>query len=193
MIYRLLLAGFLCLLVLPGKGAPATSPEQMYLTDTIKVMMRSGPGIDYKIVAMPTVGQAVTVLETGEQWTRVQLSGGKKGWVLNHFISEEIPQRMQLAECREKYADILEKYKPAVKQKEALIKENAALKAEFASNVKETEERIRRLIRENKELSRANRWSHRLLLSFLYGAGVLLAGIFFGSRMKKDKQRRYLV
>lgn len=191
--YRFFAAGCFCLLIFSGPGAGRTLSEEAYLTDTIKVMMRSGPGIDYKITAMPRLGQAVTVLEAGEEWTRIRLVSGREGWVLNRFIAEEVPQRMLLSECRNKYADIAEKYTQTMQQKEALVQKTRELQQKLARQVEGTAGRIERLTRENEKLSRANRRTNRLFRAFLYGAGVLLVGIFIGSRIKKDKRRRYLV
>lgn len=179
----------LFLLIISGARFAAGAAEQMYLTDTVKVMMRSGPGIDYKITAMLTVGQPVEIMETSEDWTHIQRADGQTGWVLNRFVGPEIPHRVLLDKCRQDYEALSQKCSGADTVNQTLLDENKRLKERLSENVAATAERLEQLTRENEKLTKASQKRNRLFRAFLYGAGVLLVGIFIGSRGKKERRR----
>jgi CRP-like cAMP-binding protein/uncharacterized protein YgiM (DUF1202 family) len=54
--------------------------------------MRSGPGTDYRVLALLAEGQEVNVLgrdETGE-WFKISLDSGEEGWVATEFIDVDV-------------------------------------------------------------------------------------------------------
>ena len=65
--------------------------ETMYVSDVMKVTLRTGPGIDHKILALIKSGQEVEVLEPNDQWTRVRLGDKKEGWILTRFLTTTKP------------------------------------------------------------------------------------------------------
>lgn len=50
------------------------------------VRMRSGPGTGYAIVGVYSVGTAVTVLQTGTSWSKIQI-GSRVGYMMNKFLT----------------------------------------------------------------------------------------------------------
>ena len=56
--------------------------ETVYVSDEIKLTMRSGPGTDRKILDIVSTGEKMELLEDGEEWVLVRLAGDKEGWVL---------------------------------------------------------------------------------------------------------------
>ncbi len=179
----------LLLLALSGPWSVADATDQAYLTDTVKVMMRSGPGIDYKITAMLTVGQPVEIMETNEDWTHIKRANDQDGWVLSRFVGMETPCRVLLDACRQDAVVVSRKYVETDKINQSLREENRRLKEKLSQNVTVTSQRLERLTRENEKLTKANQQRNRLFRAFLYGAGVLLVGVFIGSRGRKDKPR----
>ena len=83
---------FLCLgfflIVLPVHS------EAMYITDDMRVMLRSDAGTDRRIIAMPKSGTRVEVLEESEDgWSKVRLPNEKEGWLLTRYLSPGPPTK----------------------------------------------------------------------------------------------------
>jgi len=97
----------LCLMSLPSWAATA------YVTDSLKITLRTGPGTDNKIIAMLSSGERVEVLETGNDWTRVRVLGSegeqKEGWVLSRFLIERQPWEMQARNLAKETTSLKEK------------------------------------------------------------------------------------
>jgi len=65
--------------------------ETMYVGDIIKITVRTGPGINHKIVAMINSGERVEVLKPEDEWSLVRITNGKEGWVLSRFLKSKEP------------------------------------------------------------------------------------------------------
>ncbi|MDY6906347.1 MAG: TIGR04211 family SH3 domain-containing protein [Thermodesulfobacteriota bacterium] len=181
---------FWCLAGLAASGAQAAPGTDMYLTDTIKITMRSGKGMDHKIIALLQVGQKVSALAVEDEWTQIRTEAGKEGWVLSRFVSAEVPNRILLQQLQSDYASVTERCDALEKENKALINKNQALEAELASNIETSQARIEELAEENEGLKGAVK--NRYLKWFLAGAGVLLVGYLIGYRAKREKRRLYL-
>ena len=59
-----------------------------YVTSTngYGVRMRSGPGTGYGVVGVYSVGTAVSVLQTGTYWSKIQI-GSRVGYMMNKYLS----------------------------------------------------------------------------------------------------------
>ncbi|MCA9971080.1 MAG: SH3 domain-containing protein [Anaerolineales bacterium] len=76
-------------LLLLGVGYTAVSPTHALQTAPTAVVstgalnVRSGPGVQYGVVAVVYSGQTVTLLgrNAASSWVKVQLAGGQQGWV----------------------------------------------------------------------------------------------------------------
>ena len=180
-----------CALLLITQDCPGVPSNQRYLTDVIKITLRSGPGTDHKISNMLTVGQPLEILEEGQDWTLVKTSAGQEGWVLTRFVATQKPNRLLLKELRRDYDDIFEKYGQVQEQQQVLAEANEKLKDRVGNSTEEAKNKIGLLLRENEELKAAARITHRLFWAFLAGAGVFLCGIYAGYRGKKSKRRSY--
>lgn len=199
--YFFAMIGCLCLLTLSwqqASGAPSEyngsrnlskAPAPAYLADTIRVMMRSGPGMGYKISAMLTVGQSIGIMETQGDWTHIKRANGQDGWVLSRFVTMETPNQILLERLQKKYDSVSEKYAALVEEHKTVAEENATLKENLAGNIDKSSTQLEQLTKENEKLFSATQRTNKLFRSFLYGAGVLLIGIFLGSRGKKDSRR----
>ncbi len=78
---------------------PAAALAASYVTDKLEVTLRTGPGLDYRIVTMLKAGQRLEVLGDGDGWTNVR-TAGKEGWLVSRFISEGVPLLPQLAAAK---------------------------------------------------------------------------------------------
>jgi len=83
-------------------SAPALA-ETGYITDQLKITLRSGENTTYKVVRMLPSGTAVTILGRNSQtsYAEVRLADGTTGYVLNRMILSERPARERLAEAEQ--------------------------------------------------------------------------------------------
>ena len=61
--------------------------ETMYVSDILKLTLRTGPSIENKIISVLESGQVMEVIKFGDEWSRVQLPNGKEGWVLSRYLT----------------------------------------------------------------------------------------------------------
>ena len=176
------------LVVCPGH-ARAVQPGPAYISDTIKITMRTGPDMENKIVSLLTVGQAIEVLEPGDEWTLIRAANGKEGWIVSSFISTTPPNSMVLKQVETRVAALSEQCADLEAENARLASENAALTESLASGSSEIREQIETLTRENRLLR--DSLGHRFIKWFLAGAGVLVAGFFMGYQSKRERNRLY--
>lgn len=77
--------------------------EAMYITDDMRVMLRSDAGTDRRIIAMPKSGTKVEVLEELEDgWSKVRLPNEKEGWLLTRYLIPGPPTKEVNARLKSK-------------------------------------------------------------------------------------------
>ncbi len=207
--------GIFFLLVASASHAQNT----MYVNDVIKITMRTGPGIDHKVIAMLQSGETVQVLEQNPDWSKVRLPDGKEGWALTRFLTSKKPNEVQLRQIEKAYEELAQKTDSLVQENAELQEENqqllsrseatrqdleqlsesySNLKSESADylNVKTAFEEAATELktqREKAEVMTARvsklEWK-RNVMWFLSGAGVFLLGFIIGGFNEKGKRRR---
>ena len=77
-----------------------------YVSDQLKVAMRSGASGKHRIVKFINSGTALTVLETSEdgKYTHVKTSSGKSGWVLTDDLMNVPSGRDRLAAAKKQFS-----------------------------------------------------------------------------------------
>lgn len=80
----ILFLGAACLPALPGRAVA----EQRYISDTIRISLREGPGTQYKPIKTLQTGQSFEVLETQKDFLRIKTPEGDEGWVQSYFTSD---------------------------------------------------------------------------------------------------------
>lgn len=95
---------FICLLGLLSGQIQAQTVR--YVTDTLRLEARQGPGTNFRISHMLSSGARVTVLEEDSEtgYSRVALDDGTEVWILNRFLMDEPAAREQLAEAVENFS-----------------------------------------------------------------------------------------
>ncbi len=109
----------MCLLAV----AATARAETVYVSDVIKLAVRSGPGNEHKSIAVTESGQQVELIKSGEEWSLVRLANGAEGYVLARFLTSVQPGRFQ-------YVQLQDKIKALTAQAAGLAEENSRLKAE---------------------------------------------------------------
>jgi uncharacterized protein YgiM (DUF1202 family) len=67
--------------------------KSAYITDDIKIAMRTAPGLQGKIITLLKSRDELEVLESSEDWTRVRQASGREGWVLTTYLIEHPDNR----------------------------------------------------------------------------------------------------
>ena len=215
---RGVLIGFLSLCLI----LPVVHAQNMYVNDSMRITVRTGPGNDRKIISLIGSGQPVEVLETGTDWTMVRLPNGKEGWVLSRFLTTEEPSDIVLERLKQKHSELMV-------QSASLLEENTTLKEErqrLQSSLSGTEEKLTRIDGEFEALKKEStdflklKASHTKISAqlseltqksdqleeelkvmhrnqnikwFLSGAGVLFIGFIIGYSTKRQRRRSSLL
>jgi SH3 domain protein len=201
---------------------PAHS-ETMYITDDIRVMVRSDAGMDRRIVAMPKSGAQVEVLEALENgWSRVRLSDEKEGWVLSRYLTPGPPSKDIIAKLKSENEVLSRQVKTLTDEKLRLKQERNDLgqalskQTKNAETLKESYEGLRKGSSEylslkasydkaSKDLATKTKRQAELeeelkalrdsetLQWFLGGAAVLFVGLIVGFMSRRPKRRPSLL
>ena len=196
--------------------------ENKYVSDAVKVTMRTGPGNDRKIISLLRVGTKVEVVQPGDEWTLVRLANEKEGWVINRFLTDKIPSDIQLNLLKGKY-QALKASASQMQEKNGLLKaENEKLTTEFTVSRKKLQKTTNdyealktdskeflklqskfkaassKLAEQTKKAEKFEDELTKLLWNqnikwFLSGAGVLILGFIIGFSTKRQRRRSSLL
>ena len=196
--------------------------ETMYVTDVLRLTLRTGQSTEHKIIAVIDSGQKVEVLESGEEWSSVRLADGKEGWVLSRYLTPRETYNVKLKRLEEKHKNLMAQAASLLEENTKLNTENKKLKAAFQQNEKafnkiqgdfeslksESAEFIKLRTNYKKISKELDEKSQRLtdleeqisrlqlyhyIKWFLVGAGVLLIGFIIGFSAKRQRRRSSLL
>lgn len=198
----------LCLVAASALGATR------YVSDELRISLRSGAGNQYRIVRVLDTGTRLETLQTDGEWTQVRASD-VTGWVRSQYLkaepiaADQLEQaRNELGSARERIDTLTSRLNETRRELEAtrnraqeLEASNQALedKVDSAQKGLELAEENERLNAQATELqeridqlegqvTRLNDRSQREW--FLIGAGVLLGGILLGIIVTRIPWRR---
>lgn len=196
----------------------AAAAKTMYITDNIKITMRRGAGMAYKVIAEPESGQVVEILSQQSPWTNVKLIDGQTGWVLSQFLTSKQPKEVQLKIIQEKQEELLNEVEVLKNENTILKQENQNLTEQSAINLSERDEAVKayeKLKNESREFIQIKdeyeKTADKLAIQkkkadkleakmsdwkwkagwFLGGAGILLIGFALG-RNSGGRRSSYL-
>lgn len=156
--------------------------ETVYVSGHREVMLRSGPSVEHRILAVLETGNRMETQGEEGDYQLVTLPDGRQGYVLKSFLTTEAPPRRRVQHLAAK-----------VESQEAelgrLRSENLQLKADnerLTSDNLSNERQLRRLRQE-----RADHRQDVRLWWFVAGAGVLLTGWLMGwTRVRLRRKAR---
>ena len=197
-------AGILFLIIIGLAGT--VYAERVYVSELMKITMRTGPGVSHKIIAMVASGDSLEIIERGSDWSRVRKSDGKEGWVLSRFITNKVPVILTVEKLRQKNTELSELLEKTRTEKEALSgtrekletleKEYNALKnksANFLATEKKYNEAVKKMAEQENRISvLESQLNNEDIRWFLSGAGVLILGIIFGMSARKQRKSSLL-
>lgn len=173
------------LLVLVLLFPVASQAQDLYVSDYREVMVRTGPSLRNKIIAVLKTGDAVTLIREAEgDYYLVALPDGREGYILKGYVTEQIPPAHQVR--------LLEDQVARQNQELARLQEENTLlqvaREETQRTATEQKAQLETITIERNQLQQNTRIS-----SFLAGAGVLLIGWLLGwtrLRLRRKSQRR---
>jgi SH3 domain protein len=216
---RLRLLGLVLLLCL---FSASVYGETMYVSDILKLTLRTGPSIENKIISVLESGQVMEVIEFGDEWSRVQLPNGKEGWVLSRYLTTNETNNIKLERLEAKHKNLMI-------QAAELLEENNRLKAEnkrFSTESNASQKQLAKTQTEYEALkaeatefltlktkynaatsqlaeqtANAKKLEEQLaslemntyIKWFLAGSGVLIVGFLIGFSTKRQRRRPALV
>ncbi len=200
---RILLSAILFLL------AAQVAAETQYVSDVLKITLRTGQGTTYQILRTLESGTALEVLEDAGQYTRVRTNDGTEGWVLSQYLTKAPIARDRLAQAERRLerqkadkqqlqkslAELRQEKSTLEQSEQRLVTETAKLKDELA-HLRQVAEQPIELDRKNRDLKQqlqalqveveqlksdnAHLQDRTQREWFITGAGVLLGGILLG-------------
>ncbi|MBW2589480.1 MAG: TIGR04211 family SH3 domain-containing protein [Deltaproteobacteria bacterium] len=195
--------------------------ETMYVSDVLKLTVRTGKGQDYKIISVIQSGQTVEVLQPEGKWAFVRLPDGKEGWVLTRYLTNKITNNVKLQWLQKKHktltiqaTTLLEentKFKKEKKELNAMLKKAEKsveeLNTSYETLKTESADYIKLKSKYTKTASQLAEYAEksellekeltklefgRTIRWFLAGAGVLLLGFLIGFTTKRQRRRTTL-
>lgn len=196
--------------------------ETEFVTDKMQITFRTGPGNDRKILSLLSSGQSVEVLQREGEWSMVRLQNGKEGWVLQQYLTTEIPCRIQIKQVRQELAQLKVSFATSQNNIKKLESEKTSLTSELKSTKQEltsTQRAFEKLKKDaagflqlkarydktvkhlSAQTEKANTLDETLtktlrkqnLRWFIGGASVLLIGFIIGFSTKKQKRHSSLL
>lgn len=186
-----------------------------YVTDELRISVRTGAGTQYRIVEVIDSGSRLETLETSGEWTQVRTEEGETGWVRSQYLTEQPIAADRLDTVRSDLQDANERIdeledtlartradnEAARERIETLTGEKESLEgrleeAERGLELHDENERLtertgeleQRVAELRKEAETLAERGHREW--FMIGAGVLLGGILFGIVVTRIPWRR---
>lgn len=90
------------ILLFPG----LSGAESMYITDHLEVAVRSGKGLEYKILAVAGTDDLVEVLGTEGEYAHLRLENGIEGWILKRYLTDAVPKPRIIAGLEKKTREL---------------------------------------------------------------------------------------
>lgn len=181
------LAGAAALLLAVGAQA-----QQRYIDDTCFVPLRSGAGLEYRIVnqGLPS-GTPVTLLETDREagWSKIRTAGGADGWTLTRYLKNEPGAHQQIDQViarlgheGEELPTLEQAVNLVVDERDALLAERDSLREELAE--------MKQLSANAMELDASNRALNEELHNLRNRMGVLESD---NMRLRDDLWQKWFI
>lgn len=196
--------------------------ETMYVTDKLKLTLRSGPSLEHKILAVIESGQQIELLEPGEDWSLVRTAGEKEGYVLTRYLLSEPTHNVRLEKLQSKHKALMQQAATLLEENTRFKKEGRKLKSTLDVNEKalnklrvdyeklkagsaeyiELKEKFKtvsgQLAEQTKRAEALDEELRSIEINqyikwFLAGSGVLLVGFIVGFSVRKQRRRPSLL
>lgn len=196
--------------------------EKKYINDLLEITLRTGQGIDHKIIEIVKSGQMVEVLKPGDQWTKIRRLNGTEGWVVSRFLTSNKPNILLLKELQEKHEAIVIRTDSQLEEIAKLQEDNKELRSkltvsaktlndlnnsyetlkkesgeflQFKSNYnKATAQLTKQKQKIQKYEEELSKLEQRQIFRWIFtGAGILFLGFLIGLSGKRQRRRPSLI
>jgi len=196
--------------------------ESLYVTDQLKLTLRSGPSTEHKILAVVESGQQVEMLEPGEDWSMVRNANGKEGYVLTRYLMPDPTHNVRLERLQTKHKALMQQTATLLEENTRFRSESKALKSSLDGNEKvfkklridydklkagsaeyiELKEKHKtasaQLAEQTKRADALDKELRAIEINqyikwFLAGSGVLLVGFIVGFSARRQRRRPSLL
>ncbi|HTO07435.1 MAG TPA: TIGR04211 family SH3 domain-containing protein [Myxococcota bacterium] len=138
-----------------------------YLGGEVRVYVRSGPGLEFRILKTLTAGLPAQKLSVEGEWVQVRIPGETEGWIpIGNLVNEE-PASVALPKLKEKLA--------AAEARATELDQKVTAQAASLEELAQLKERNRVLEDDASRASSTARWK-----SLAAGSGITLVGILIG-------------
>ncbi|MEE9278681.1 MAG: TIGR04211 family SH3 domain-containing protein [Myxococcota bacterium] len=151
-------------------GAPARTAgaqERAYIRDEIRVNMRAGPGLQFRILRVLTSGDVVRRLAERDDWLQVRIPGGPDGWIESGYVTTELPPSVTLPRVQ----DQLTHAEARVRELERKL----AAQTEAVKDLEQLRARNEALEASNADLAFSSGWK-----DMATGASIIVVGMIIG-------------
>jgi SH3 domain protein len=100
--------------------AGSLSAQDLYVSGITKITMRTGPGVEHKIVAMLTSGTKLETLEYQKGWSMVKTQEDRTGWVLTRFLTKDVPKTLLVKQLQKENERLVTVFEQAEEKNRAL-------------------------------------------------------------------------
>ena len=167
--------------------------KSLYVSGYREIMLRTGPSLQHKILAILKTGQEVSLTSEEGDYYIVALPNGTKGYVLKTYLTDQVPAETRLQELEPQTQQRIKELEAKTQEQE---KELAALREERTQLLESAKQQA--------EVTTSLQPEHALPLQtpqgttehdgelqwFITGAGVLFAGWLLG-RMTGGRRNRH--
>ncbi len=148
-----------------------------WVRDEIRINMRSGPGLQFRILEVLVSGDRVQRIGTSSDWVHVRTAEGKDGWVPDGYVVREQPASVRLPAAESELAEA----KARIASLDSELAEQTAAITELNALRADNE----RLTTENIQLASSSWW--KLLLA---GGATVLIGMVIGAVVPRGGSQR---
>jgi len=206
-----------------GAGPTGAARETRYVTEYLSVMVRTGPDLNRKIIAMPKSGTPVEILEVlNDEWVRVRLPNEKEGWMMRQFLVSGPPSKEVIGRLQKENRTLSLRTKTLAEEDARLKKERKELEIALSKQTRRAdslgesyevlksgskeylalkgsyEKASQELASKTKQVGELKKEVESLrngqtLRWFIAGASVILVGFIIGYASRRPKRRSSLL
>jgi SH3 domain protein len=164
--------------------------QEWYVNVDIKSALRTGPGLDRKILAFVGTGdQVAEILEENEEWSHVRMASGKEGWMPKRYLSDQKPSNLRLEELQRRHAELEARAARLEEENSQLKSQNEQITTSLSSKTSAMESLNREYTDLKKDAETKSFQMRKYLIFFFSGAGILFIGILLGLVMKRQRRK----
>jgi len=161
---------------------PVTSgAERAWIKDEVRLNIRTGPGVEYRILGTVKTGDSFEILSRSEGWTQLRGRDALQGWIPAGYLQAEAPARIRLARHEADSAELRSGHSRLSKEVDTLRTENQELSQTRAT----LQSRLDTIERDNTKLRAGARWPE-----WITGASILVVGGLLGIIVHATTTRR---